>query len=99
MRAWGFAYKSMLTWDKETIGTGHWLRNQTEHLIVATKGNVVAPGDDQKIPSLYRERKTDHSVKPDSIAEWIERLYPDIPKIELNRRGAPRPGWSAWETR
>lgn len=96
VRHWGFTYKSMLTWDKETIGTGHWLRNQTEHLIIATKGKVVAPGDDQKISSLYRERKTEHSVKPDGIAAWIERLYPDIPKIELNRRGPARPGWEAW---
>lgn len=96
MRAWGFAYRTLLTWDKEIIGTGHWLRNQTEHLIIAAKGDVVAPGDDQKIASLFRERKTDHSVKPDGIAAWIERLYPDIPKIELNRRGMPRPGWDAW---
>ena len=86
----------MLTWDKEIIGTGHWLRNQTEHLIIAAKGKVVAPGDDQKIPSLFRERMTDHSVKPDASPSWIERLYPDMPKIELNRRGPPRAGWAAW---
>jgi hypothetical protein len=26
----------------------------------------------------------------------IEQYYPTVPKIELNRRGPPRPGWSAW---
>jgi N6-adenosine-specific RNA methylase IME4 len=26
----------------------------------------------------------------------IEQYYPTIPKIELNRRGPPRPGWDAW---
>jgi N6-adenosine-specific RNA methylase IME4 len=26
----------------------------------------------------------------------IERLYPNLPKMELFRRGPPRPGWDAW---
>jgi N6-adenosine-specific RNA methylase IME4 len=26
----------------------------------------------------------------------IEEYYPTLPKIELNRRGPPRPGWDAW---
>ena len=26
----------------------------------------------------------------------IEQYFPTLPKIELNRRGAPRPGWDAW---
>jgi N6-adenosine-specific RNA methylase IME4 len=26
----------------------------------------------------------------------IEQYYPNVPKIELNRRGKPRPGWEAW---
>jgi hypothetical protein len=26
----------------------------------------------------------------------IEKLYPTVPKIELNRRGPARKGWDAW---
>jgi N6-adenosine-specific RNA methylase IME4 len=26
----------------------------------------------------------------------IEQYFPTLPKIELNRRGPPRPGWDAW---
>jgi N6-adenosine-specific RNA methylase IME4 len=26
----------------------------------------------------------------------IEAYFPNLPKIELNRRGSPRPGWEAW---
>jgi hypothetical protein len=26
----------------------------------------------------------------------IEEYFPTLPKIELNRRGPPRPGWHAW---
>src|SRR5450755_1333650 len=29
-------------------------------------------------------------------AEIIEAYFPNVPKIELNCRGKPRPGWSAW---
>jgi N6-adenosine-specific RNA methylase IME4 len=37
-----------------------------------------------------------HSEKPDFVFDMIERQFPHLPKIELNRRGAPRPGWAAW---
>jgi len=36
-----------------------------------------------------------HSQKPDEIAERIERLVGDVPRIELFAR-TRRPGWSAW---
>jgi N6-adenosine-specific RNA methylase IME4 len=26
----------------------------------------------------------------------LEQYFPTLPKIEINRRGAPRPGWDAW---
>ena len=28
--------------------------------------------------------------------EMIEQYFPNVPKIELNCRGKPRPGWDAW---
>ena len=39
---------------------------------------------------------TIHSAKPEIFLEYIEGWYPTLPKIELNRRGPARPGWSAW---
>jgi len=94
--AWEFEFKSMLTWDKEIPGTGKWFMNQTEHLVVATRGGFPAPLPGTQISSLYRERRTRHSAKPEAILEWIDSVYPDVPKIELFRRGPVRPGWSAW---
>jgi N6-adenosine-specific RNA methylase IME4 len=35
-------------------------------------------------------------VKPDAALEMIESYYPNLPKIELHRRGAARPGWASW---
>jgi hypothetical protein len=38
----------------------------------------------------------EHSAKPECFLEMIERHFPSLPKIELNRRGPARPGWDAW---
>ena len=35
-------------------------------------------------------------MKPDAALEMIEHYYPNLPKIELHRRGPARPGWEAW---
>jgi N6-adenosine-specific RNA methylase IME4 len=39
--------------------------------------------------------RREHSRKPDEAYEMIERMYPDLPKIELFARQA-RLGWAAW---
>jgi N6-adenosine-specific RNA methylase IME4 len=35
-------------------------------------------------------------VKPEQSYQMIEQYFPNVPKIELNCRGKPRPGWGAW---
>jgi hypothetical protein len=35
-----------------------------------------------------------HSEKPEVFLQMIEEYLPNLPKIELNRRGSPRPGWA-----
>ena len=45
---------------------------------------------------MIRERKREHSRKPEKSYEMIEAYFPSVPKIELNCRGKPRPGWAAW---
>ena len=39
--AWGFEYKSLLTWVKDRMGTGDWLRGQTEHCLLAIRGKPI----------------------------------------------------------
>jgi N6-adenosine-specific RNA methylase IME4 len=63
MQAWGFTYRSCLTWIKPYFGLGHYLRNQTEHLLLGTRG---------KAPVLFRRQGTwlyapvqEHSHKPE----------------------------------
>ena len=45
--------------------------------------------------SMIRVARREHSRKPDEAYELIERMYPDLPKIELFARQA-REGWAAW---
>ena len=96
MEAWGFTYKSHLAWIKNRAGTGYWARNKHELLLIGTKGKPAAPAPGDNPDSAIHADVGAHSAKPEVFAELIERLYPNTPKIELNRRGPARPGWDAW---
>lgn len=96
MAAWGFSYKSQIVWVKDRIGTGYWARSKHEILLIGTRGSVPAPSPGTQPQSAIEAPVGAHSAKPEVFAEIIERLFPNIPKIELNRRGTPRPGWAAW---
>lgn len=96
MEAWGFTYKSRCVWAKDKLGTGYWFRDACEILLVGTRGNAPAPAMGDQWPSLIEAPVGEHSAKPEKFAELIEAYFPNLPKIELNRRGPPRPGWDAW---
>lgn len=96
LKAWGFKYKSHAIWDKVHIGTGYWFRNRHELLLVGTKGDVPAPAMGDQFASVMTIARKEHSAKPEQFLELIEQYFPNLPKIELNRRGAPRLGWDAW---
>ena len=88
IREWGFTYKSQMVWDKVSVGTGRWVRDRHEVLIIATRGNnpppCPMPGEQED--SVYSEKKSAHSVKPVYFAEMIDRYYRDIPKLEMFQR-------------
>lgn len=92
MEAWGFTYRAPLTWIKPRFGLGQYLRNQTEHLLLGTRGTA---------PVKFRGQGTwlyapvqDHSHKPEEQYAVIERLS-DGPYLELFARRR-QPNWSAW---
>jgi N6-adenosine-specific RNA methylase IME4 len=95
LAAWGFRYVHHWIWDKEIAGTGYWGRDRHELLLIGRRGDPVAPLPGTQPETVYSERKGRHSAKPDFFAAQIERLYPDMPRLELFCR-APRPGWHAW---
>jgi N6-adenosine-specific RNA methylase IME4 len=92
MEAWGFTYRAPLTWIKPRYGLGQYLRQQTEHLLLGTRGHA---------PVKFRGQGTwmyaplqDHSHKPEEQYAVIERLS-DGPYLELFARRR-QPGWFAW---
>lgn len=94
-------YVSSAAWTKYRpgagIGLGHWFRVDHEILLVATRGNVPAPVKGTQARSVLDiPASRVHSQKPELVLEIIEQYFPTLPKIELNRRGSPRPGWDAW---
>ncbi len=93
MAAWGFTYRSCLTWVKPGLGLGsYYLRNNTEHLLLGTKGN--APILFRSQPTWLFAPKQEHSHKPEEQYAVIERCSPG-PYLELFAR-RKRPGWQVW---
>jgi N6-adenosine-specific RNA methylase IME4 len=90
--AWGFKHVSILTWGKNKIGAGHWLRGRTEHCLLATKGKPVHDLKGQS--TLLEAPRREHSRKPDEFFALVESLCPGS-KVELFAR-EQRPGWHSW---
>jgi hypothetical protein len=95
LNAWD-THRTGIVWDKEIIGMGYYVRQQHEHLLIATRGDMPTPLPQNRPSSINRARRGEHSRKPDEAYELIERMYPDLPLIELFARGLARPGWAAW---
>ena len=96
MAAWGFDYVTNVSLNKDRIGTGYWFRSRHEHLFLGTRGNVPCPSPGEQWESVIEMKVGRHSEKPVEICEMIEAYFPNVPKIELNCRGAARPGWIGW---
>lgn len=90
--AWGFEEKTILTWVKNKIGLGDWLRGQTEHCILAVRGKptITLTNETTVLNGPVRE----HSRKPDEFYDLVEKLCPGS-KVEMFCRQA-RAGWSTW---
>lgn len=88
LEAWGFSYVTMITWDKVHIGMGRWVRDRTEHLIIAKRGDFPGLEMGTQPESLFSEVKTTHSRKPAYFAGVIDRLFPTMRKLELFGRKA-----------
>ena len=55
----------------------------------------ASPVEADRPPSIINAPRREHSRKPDKAYELIERMYPELPKIDLFARNA-RNGWAAW---
>jgi N6-adenosine-specific RNA methylase IME4/ParB-like chromosome segregation protein Spo0J len=95
LEAWGFEYRSSAIWVKNQLGMGYYFRQQHELLLIATRGSMPAPAPADRPRSVFTSDRTEHSAKPAEFADFIERMYPTLPRIELFCR-SPRHGWDVW---
>jgi N6-adenosine-specific RNA methylase IME4 len=77
---------------KDRMGTGEWLRGQTEHCLVCARGKPVVRLTNQT--TVLNGVRREHSRKPDDFYLLVEQLCPGN-KLELFARQV-RDGWQAY---
>lgn len=94
----GYKLHARMIWDKVTgIPAAFTVRYGHEYLLYMYKGKLtpVAKEERGKIHTVFREKVTKHSKKPEIAYEIIERLYPNLKKLEMYARNT-RPGWDCF---
>lgn len=98
LKAWGFEYITLITWNKDRFGLGQYYRGITEHCVFAsTKKRLpykIANGKRQQGVTGFFEAKSIHSRKPVKMREMIEKVSYE-PRIELFARQYAD-GWDCW---
>lgn len=103
-KAWGFDYKTLITWVKLyrnnslEMGMGYYFRSCTEHIIFGVRGNMKT--NDKVTRNLFynvnpRWLGGKHSQKPKYVRDLIVNCSGDVPRIELFARER-FDGWDAW---
>lgn len=93
VRSWGFRPLTILTWCKTQPGVGYYLRNNTEHCILASRGKPLVP-EVKPTSTWFVWKRGAHSAKPDAFGDLVEQVSPG-PYVELFCR-RPRLGWDSW---
>ena len=97
--AWGFTFKTMGAWAKQSstgrcwqFGTGYLLRSAAEFFLIGTRGHPQQMSRSSR--NLIVAPVREHSRKPDAMYALIEATWPG-PYVELFARHA-RAGWRQW---
>ena len=92
---WGrLRYVSQLVWVKSRIGTGFWVRNRHELVLIYRRGKFPCRRPAPFADSIIAGQQREHSRKPDGLQDRIDEVWPDLPKVEVFARQR-RPGWEA----
>ena len=106
-KAWGFEYKTLITWLKTyqdgtpVMGMGYYFRGCTEHIIFGVKGKKLCENNETR--NIIIDRATKHSEKPIDVKKIIVECSGDLPRIELFSRpkydllyDETNNGWDIW---
>jgi len=97
LTAWGFEPKTLITWPKDRhTFKAHWLRGQTEHMVMAVRGKPVIDLANQTTllrGPFHLVRKDAHSAKPREAYDFVERLCPAPRYADLFSRHRHNEKW------
>jgi N6-adenosine-specific RNA methylase IME4/ribosomal protein S14 len=89
--AWSFEQKTIMTWGKPKMGMGDWLRGQTEHCLMATRGKPTVTLTNQT--TLLNAPVRTHSQKPLEFYNLVESLCPAPRYADLFSRYCHNDKW------
>ena len=94
----GYKLHARMIWNKVTgIPAAFTVRYGHEYLLYMYKGKLIPVATEErgKIHTVFTEQVQKHSQKPEISYEIIERLYPNLKKLEMYAR-RQRDGWDAF---
>jgi ParB/RepB/Spo0J family partition protein len=91
LHARGLKTPTMLTWVKDRMGMGIWLRGQTEHAILAVRGKPT--WDLTSETTALHAPVRGHSEKPKEFYDLVERLCPAPRYADLFSRRRHNDKW------
>lgn len=91
--AWGFKYKTVaFTWVKKNrkantafMGMGFYTRANAEIVMLFTKGRALKR-ENKNVQQVLFSEVGKHSQKPDEIRKRIEKMFGNVPRLELFAR-------------
>jgi N6-adenosine-specific RNA methylase IME4 len=96
--AWGFRFKTIVVWTKSkkdgsglAFGMGRLFRGCAEVALVGTWGSPKPASRSER--NVFVSPALRHSAKPEALQDSLERMFPDVRKLELFAR-RERPGWT-----
>lgn len=90
--AWGYTYKTCLTWVKPQMGMGNYFRSSTEHVLFGVRGGLRT--QQRNLMNWFEAPRGKHSAKPASFYDLVEVASPG-PYLEMFARRR-RLGWESW---
>lgn len=101
-KAWGFHYVTVaFIWKKisskgNTLSNlGYWTLKNCELCLFGTRGSMIQYKQVNNVKQLVEAPRGRHSEKPEEVRLRIERLFGDVPRIELFARKCTE-GWDYW---
>lgn len=94
----GYKLHARMVWNKLVgIPAAFTIRYGHEYMLYMYRGKLtpVATNERGKIHSVFTERSRRHSQKPEISYEIINRLYPNLRKLEMYAR-TEREGFDSW---